>query len=763
MPQAGSRKRPAPGASPLVQQQSQTAMHFPQKSPQLSNEQFLRWGQNPPSNEASVYPDPTTNYSPNIYGGLPHSQGVPIPQSNQITRRSTNQQLVTRGRTFNDTSSDQWSGLGDGSTQAMAEGWVNGDDDLEQKALVAKRDAQAKRKPIPPFVQKLSSFLDESRNTDLIRWSDNGDSFIVLDEDEFAKTLIPELFKHNNYASFVRQLNMYGFHKKVGLSDNSMRASERKNKSPSEYYNPYFKRGHPDLLWLIQKPKNPLGTGGKGTGKGGGRVKVEDRDGVVEDDGEEPFDADSPAPPNQPPGESSQNRTEGGRTGRGPLMIGQGDGSLPQEQLSAVHQELQAIRHQQQVISGAINKIRREHEQLYGQAAAFQSLHDRHESSINAILTFLATVYNRSLEGHGAQNFANMFAGAIPHDTQAQGNIVDFGDYGDRDPNDSNAELQRPFRRQPLLLKAPPMSDHGSQLGRASTASPATSASSPQARPQTRHYAAQNQQYRTQSGPPAQSGAKQLSHSPRVKHGAVPEDIKRIPERDIMTMINNANANNSNSSFPGSPMDFPAALSHFENSNGNSPLTQGERADVLKMIANGTNSAQHGSNNALVSPSPPQMPSMQQWNKSREEFDVLAKLQAEQDSKVQNLTTILQPLSPSGSIPGLTDNQYFGEQGGENGPAPLDLDQIFNSGDYFTDQENGNINLYGHDNHDSGISFSFDDLGNGPNGYNGGSAGDHSGRILETVNSSEATSPANTADDGLQEDGGSPSKRRRRK
>lgn len=48
------------------------------------------------------------------------------------------------------------------------------------------------------------SFLNESKNTDLIRWSDNGNSFIVLDEDEFAKILILELFKHNNYASFVR-------------------------------------------------------------------------------------------------------------------------------------------------------------------------------------------------------------------------------------------------------------------------------------------------------------------------------------------------------------------------------------------------------------------------------------------------------------------------------------------------------------------------------------------------------------------------------
>lgn len=98
---------------------------------------------------------------------------------------------------------------------------------------------------------------------DLIRWSDDGNSFIVLDEDKFARTLIPELFKHNKYSSFVRQLNMYGFHKRFRLSDNSMKASETKAKAPSEYYNQYFKRGLHDLLWLIQKPKSPT-TGPKG-------------------------------------------------------------------------------------------------------------------------------------------------------------------------------------------------------------------------------------------------------------------------------------------------------------------------------------------------------------------------------------------------------------------------------------------------------------------------------------------------------------------
>jgi len=176
----------------------------------------------------------------------------------------------------------------------------------------------------------------------------------VLDEDEFAKTLIPELFKHNNYASFVRQLNMYGFHKKVGLSDNSMRASERKNKSPSEYANPYFKRGHPDLLWLIQKPKNTTGQGTKSS-KGYVRVKTED----AENEPDEYVDDNA-----------GVTRDDGPRNRQLSLIAQQQP--LPKDQFSNVYRELQAIRQQQQIISSTISKLRREHEQLYAQAANFQ-------------------------------------------------------------------------------------------------------------------------------------------------------------------------------------------------------------------------------------------------------------------------------------------------------------------------------------------------------------------------------------------------------
>lgn len=35
-----------------------------------------------------------------------------------------------------------------------------------------------------------------------------GNSFLVLDEQRFAKEILPKYFKHNNMASFIRQLNM---------------------------------------------------------------------------------------------------------------------------------------------------------------------------------------------------------------------------------------------------------------------------------------------------------------------------------------------------------------------------------------------------------------------------------------------------------------------------------------------------------------------------------------------------------------------------
>ena len=536
---------------------------------------------------------------------------------------------------------------------------------------------------------------------------------------------------------------MYGFHKKVGLSDNSMKASERKHKSPSEYSNPYFRRGHPDLLWLIQKPKNLPGLSVKGKGKAKNDIDVNE-----EDLGED-FAEEAPA---------GQSAPETRPRPRGQLAIGSNEGALARDQLASVHREIQNIRQQQQVISQMINRLRREHEQLYGQAANFQDQHTRHENSINAILTFLATVYNRSLQGHeGVQGIANMFAGAIPHD-QPQGNVVDVGDFQLDGLNGGDSDLQKTFKKQPLLLGAPPSSGPNTLPGRASTVSP-SAAGSPYDGRRTRR-PSQSVKFNNQVLPSGieevfDSGVGNSPRLPATESGQPSQS--RVPQRDIMSMIQNSNARNS---LPGTPAsDFPTVLTSLENSGGNSPLTPSQRADMLRLIANEANSSvPNNTNNALTSPKPPSMPAnyTARLENSRNEFENLSKLQAQQDQSVQNLTNLLQPLSPTGSIPGLGD--------GTNVPPPphLDLDQFFNSNDYFTDfppqsdfdivnseKATSNFNFDNTNSNDDELFGNLNDNTNGQHatGFDGADE-THGGRV-ESVGSSEPTSP-NAVDEGVQ-------------
>jgi len=567
----------------------------------------------------------------------------------------------------------------------------------------------------------------------------------VEDEDEFAKKLIPELFKHNNYASFVRQLNMYGFHKKVGLSDNSMRSSEKKAKSPSEYSNPYFRRGHPDLLWLIQKPKN---TGLNAKAKGPKRTDLDQN----EDDNDDYLEEIRPAPQSRNPPHQ--------------LAIGQGDASLPSEQLNSVHRELQIIRQQQSQITAMIQRLKREHEQLYGQAANFQDQHSRHENSINAILTFLATVYNRSLQGHeGVQGIANLFTSSIPHDTN-QSHVVDVGDYTFDQLNGAEGSIQRSFKKQPLLLKAPP-----AEGGRASTASP-SSVGSPYDGRQTRRMSqiARNGVNQSADVEEVFDMRKQQQKPQRVNQSG------RQNQNDILSVIHNTNARNST---PGTPApDFSNVLNSLENSGGGSPLTSTQRADVLRLI-NNQGSATNAGENALTSPNPPPMPNHydRRLAATKSDLEHLAKMQTDQDRSVQKLTNLLQPLSPTGSIPGLAD-------GTDVQPPPLDIDDFLNSSaNYFTDfPPDQNFDFDGTDvnnNNTNTNGINFANLGDGDeelfgnvgsnntgtdhglasntnNGYDhlnvDGTADDSGGRV-ESMASSEGASPTNTSAGTVDGDG----------
>ena len=63
------------------------------------------------------------------------------------------------------------------------------------------------------FVVKLYEMLNEKKNSKYIYWDSDGQSFIIPNSNIFQKNVLPKFFKHHNFSSFVRQLNLYDFHK----------------------------------------------------------------------------------------------------------------------------------------------------------------------------------------------------------------------------------------------------------------------------------------------------------------------------------------------------------------------------------------------------------------------------------------------------------------------------------------------------------------------------------------------------------------------
>ena len=60
-----------------------------------------------------------------------------------------------------------------------------------------------------PFLVKTFDMVDDTSTDHIVSWTETGKSFVVWNIGELSKDVLPKYFKHNNFSSFVRQLNTY--------------------------------------------------------------------------------------------------------------------------------------------------------------------------------------------------------------------------------------------------------------------------------------------------------------------------------------------------------------------------------------------------------------------------------------------------------------------------------------------------------------------------------------------------------------------------
>ncbi|CAN6719788.1 unnamed protein product [Malus baccata var. baccata] len=132
--------------------------------------------------------------------------------------------------------------------------------------------------PVPPFLSKTFDLVEDPSLDSIISWGSGGRSFVVWDPLEFSRFILPRNFKHNNFSSFVRQLNTYvvtqpvlaavicmigGFYEKnifpsEYVLERGVRQGFRKVDTDKwEFANVAFQKGKRHLLKRIQRRKSP--------------------------------------------------------------------------------------------------------------------------------------------------------------------------------------------------------------------------------------------------------------------------------------------------------------------------------------------------------------------------------------------------------------------------------------------------------------------------------------------------------------------------
>ena len=181
-----------------------------------------------------------------------------------------------------------------------------------------------------PFLQKLYTMLEDESAHAIMSWTPNGESIVVHQPEAFAQQLLPLYFKHNNFSSFVRQLNTYGFNKV--------------DPDAWVFGHPDFKRGAKGTLHLIQR-KSSHKTAATKTAAAG-------RDAVLT-----PFSPFSPDGAHEPGASGDGAGTSDEAALQHELALSRAEHAGIASRITELSDQLQMTRQQQANTRGSIGKI----------------------------------------------------------------------------------------------------------------------------------------------------------------------------------------------------------------------------------------------------------------------------------------------------------------------------------------------------------------------------------------------------------------------
>ncbi|KAM3362347.1 heat stress transcription factor B-2a isoform X1 [Capsicum galapagoense] len=88
---------------------------------------------------------------------------------------------------------------------------------VSDRNLSRKMGRSSRMRCPAPFLSKTYGLLEEQEEESsinkVVSWNGEGSGFVVWCPAEFSEVMLPKYFKHNNFSSFIRQLNTYGFKK----------------------------------------------------------------------------------------------------------------------------------------------------------------------------------------------------------------------------------------------------------------------------------------------------------------------------------------------------------------------------------------------------------------------------------------------------------------------------------------------------------------------------------------------------------------------